>query len=203
MRKSEVILDFLRLPYAGKVEFGRNMVLRMTGNLSFPTPDVPLSQITTASNSLETAFNAAQGGGPQQTAALHLASKQWDGLMRKLAIYVNRIADGNEAMILSSGFHTTHQPKPALHPEFRVEHGELSGEIVGHHKAYKGRSCWVWQYCEDPIPADGSWKLAGVSIQASFVYKELVPGTKYWFRVALVTYDGQGPWSDPAVLIAM
>jgi hypothetical protein len=84
-----------------------------------------------------------------------------------------------------------------------VEHGELSGCVVGIHKAQRGRVAWVWQYCEDPIPADGSWIHAGVSLAATFEYKELQPGTKYWFRVAKVTMDGQSAWSDPAALIAM
>jgi len=203
MRKVKVLLDFTRLSNAEKVEFGRNVVTKMTGNPSFTSPDIPLAQITTMCNTLEAAFNAAQGGGSQQKSALKAASIQWDTLMYKEADYVNRIADGNGTMMLSAGFYTTHQPMPALHPEFRVEHGNLSGEVVGTHKAERGRSAWVWQYCEDPIPEEDSWTHAGVSLKASFVYTKLEPGKKYWFRVALVTSTGQGTWSDPAALIAM
>jgi hypothetical protein len=201
MKRFKVLYDFIHFPVPGKVEYGRNTVIHMTGNTSFSNPDVLLSQITTACNNLETAYTASLGGGLQQTANLKLAVKTWDDLMRKQADYVNRISNGNDALMLSAGFHPTHQPVPALRPEFSAHHGEISGEVTLKHKAVKG-AAWIWQYVNDPLPADDkSWLLAGVSLQAMFVVKGLTPGTRCWFRAACVTHAGQGAWSDPVSMI--
>ncbi|MFH0894318.1 MAG: hypothetical protein V2A54_07770 [Bacteroidota bacterium] len=203
MKKVKVLLDFLRLPIPGKVEFGRNTVTRMTGNISFPTPDVPLAQVTTACNNLETAYNAAQGGGKQQTAALHQAEKAWEDLLRRVAAYVDRIALGNDVMILSAGFNTTHQPVSRLNPDFSVERGEQSGEVILKHKAFAGRSAWIWQMSETPDTTAEEWKTIGTTLQATFIVNNLKPTVKYWFRAALVTTAGQQDWCEPHSVIVL
>lgn len=198
MKKVKVIINFVRMTVSNIIEFARNTVTKMTGNSNFPTPDVPLAQITTGANTLETKYNAAAGGGKQQKAEMRAARKALDDLLRKQALYVERIAGGNEAVILGSGFHTSKQPVPALHPEFTVMSGELEGEVVLKHKAVKGARAWVWQYCPDPLNAN-PWVQAGISTQASFKVKELPAGRKYWFRASYVSAAGQSEWCDPFV----
>ena len=202
MKKVKVILDFLRLSATKLIEFARNTVTKMTGYASFTAPDVTLANVTAAATLLETKYNAAQGGGKQQTADMHQAMKALTDLLHRQAQYVDRIAAGNETMILSSGFSASKQPVPAKHPEFTVMNGEKEGEIVLKHKAVKHAKSWVWQYCADPISA-GCWTLAGVSTKASFVIKGLNPGGKFWFRAAHVSINGQSAWCDPCAKIVL
>jgi len=196
-KKIKVVINFKVYTVPAFVEFSRNTVTRMTGNTSFATPDVPLAQITTAANTLEVKYNASRGGGKQQTADMHQARKALGDLMYKQALYVERIALGNEPVILSSGFNATKQPEPALLPEFTVIHGEKEGEIILKHKAVKGAKAWAWQHCTNPI-APEKWILAGISTQSVFTVKGLTPGIKYWFRASYVTAEGQSEWCDPA-----
>ncbi|MBI5217421.1 MAG: hypothetical protein HY958_00630 [Bacteroidia bacterium] len=212
MKKVKVVLDFIEYPVSEKVDFGKNTVTKMTGNANFPTPDVPLAQITTAANNLETAYNAAQGGGKQLTAAMHAAEKVMDDLLRKQALYVERITNGNEAMILGSGFHTSKQPAPAHHPEFTVETGKKAldsfidstheATMVLKRKAVKGAKAWVWQLCTDPL-AEDKWIYTGFSTQTAFTVENLTPGIKYWFRSASISKEGLSQWCDPIAKIAM
>jgi hypothetical protein len=203
MRRIKVLIEFLRIAITDKIEFGRNVITKMTGNANFLTPDVTLAQLTTATNTLESAYVASQGGGPAQTSAARLAEKAWDDLFRKQALYVERISSGNEAMILSSGLHASHEPLPALRPEFTAVHGELEGEVMLKHKGVH-RAAWVWQYIANPIPTDGSqWIQAGISLQASFKVSGLVSGKKYWFRAAYITKTGQAAWCDPVCLLVL
>jgi hypothetical protein len=203
MKRFRVLLDFLKFIMAAKIEFGRNVIAKMTGNANFLTPDVPLAQLTTATNAFETAYVAAQGGGPAQTSAARQAEKAWDDLFRKQVLYVERISSGNEAMILSSGFHASHEPIPAHRPEFTAVHGKLEGEVMLKHKAYD-RVAWVWQFIANPIPEDGAqWIQAGISLQASFKVTGLQSGKKYWFRAAYIDKTGQSAWCDPACVLVL
>jgi len=202
MRKSKVIISFVHLTVALLIETAKNIVIKMTGNTNFPTPDVPLTQVTTSANTLETKYNAAQGGGKQQTADMHQARAALESLLHKEALYVERIALGNDTIILSSGFDISKQPKPASHPAFTVIHGDHEGEMVVKHKASKGAKSWSWQYCADPI-TDKGWILAGISTQANYTITGLTPGIKYWFRAAHVKTNGMSEWCSPIAMIAV
>lgn len=196
LKRTQVAYNFIKYSIPQKIEFGRNIVVRMTGNAVFITPDPPLTQMTMAVNNLEVTYNASRDGSKQQLAAMYAAEKVLDDLLRKEALYVERIAFGNEAQILSSGFHITQQPSSALLPEFTAKNGEKEGEIIVKHKAVKKAAAWVWQYCTDPIN-EINWKLASVSTQTTFTIMGLKPGAKYWFRAAYVTPEGMSEWCDP------
>jgi len=202
MRKIKVVFSFTHLAVSLLVEFARNMVVKMTGNPNFTEPDVPLDTITTAATTLETKFNAAQGGGKQQTADMHQARIALEDLLHKEASYVDRIANGNEPIILSSGYNTSKQPLPAKRPSFTVTNGNHEGEILLKHKAEKNAKSWAWQYCTDPITATG-WIQAGISTQATFTVTGLMPGTKYWFRAAHVKPSGMSEWCEPIAKYAV
>ena len=202
MRKSKVIINFKNQTVPEKIEFARNSVTKMTGNTNFATPDVALTLITTATNTLETKYNLAIGGGKQQTADMHQARAALDDLLHKEGLYVERIANGNEAIILSSGYNTSKQPKPASHPAFTVDNGEHEGEMLLKHKAVKQSKAWTWQYCQDPITETG-WILAGMSTQTTFIIKDLKPGTKYWFRAAHLKKEGMSDWCAPIAKFAV
>ncbi|MFH0895001.1 MAG: fibronectin type III domain-containing protein [Bacteroidota bacterium] len=198
MKRVKVLLDFLKYSVVRKIEFGRNVITKMTGNASFTNPDLTLAQATTLTNNIEAALIAADGGSKAAKASLLQAEKLWDEGFRKMVLYVERIALGNEALILSAGFECTHQPAPALHPEFVVKHGKMEGEVLLSHKAVQVRAAWVWQCVPDPIPAnEKEWIQAGITLSAKFKINGLESGKKYWFRVAVVTTKGQGPWCDP------
>ena len=158
--------------------------------------------MTNAANDLELRYNEAQGGGKQQTADMHQALKTLTDLLHRQAQYVDRIAAGHEAVILSSGFSMSKQPSPANHPVFSVTNGEKEGEMILKHKAVDKAKSWVWQYCADPIVAV-NWTLAGVSTKASFIVKGLNPGAKFWFRAAHVSINGQSAWCDPCAKIVL
>jgi hypothetical protein len=201
MVRFKVLLGFLRLGIAKKVEFGRNVITKLTGNANFPTPDPSLAQAATLCNNLETAQIAADGGGKASTAAMHAAEKLWDEGFRKLSLYVEKVAGGNEALILSSGFDASGLRNIPAHPEFDVKTGKLEGEVILTHKTLKGTVAYIWECSPDPLPAgNDGWKQVGVSIQAKFKVSGLESQRKYWFRVSIVTRKGQCPWSDPLLL---
>ncbi len=196
MKKDRIVLDFVKFPIPQKVEFGKNVIVRLKGNAKFPTPDVTIEALEAATTLLETRSIAAQGGGKEATALMHQAEDEWCDIMRVAARYVDRIADGDTTVILGAGFNLAKQPAPAVRPEFSVELGEKSGSVLLRHQAVEGAQSYIWQYCIGDMPAaDDNWTIAQVTVKASVELTGLTPLTKYWFRSAAVTTSGTTPYS--------
>ena len=194
MRRIKVIINYSHLSVLELIELARNSAIKMAANEDvFPTPDVPFAKINLAADNLETAYHKAQGGDKQMISEMNQLRKVLDDLIRKQAMYVERIADGDETIILKSGFEMSRQPIQSVKPEFEASNGEHSGTIDLKRKPMQGAKSWVWQYSND----GNEWIPAGISTQASFTVEGLKPVTKCWFRSAYVTIDGQSEWCNP------
>lgn len=116
-------------------------------------------------------------------------------LLKVIAALVEYEADDNEALALRSGFEIKKDPVSRPSKTFGVEHGVSSGTVDLYIKA-ENRASYIWEYCVDPLRDEG-WVRAGVTIAAKHHIKGLTPGLLYWFQVAVVTKDGQQPFSAP------
>lgn len=198
MRKSHVLFDFvLNIPPV-KITFGRNVVTLMTGNANFPTPDIPLTVLKEKNDLLEQKFIASLNDGKTEKAELHQAEKEWDNLMRYKALYVDRIADGDEAIIKSAGFNVSRQPVSNTKPELWAEAGDKPGSVKLHRQAVQGAKSYIWQSCMNTFPeSEAQWVFADVTSKATVILENLNSVTRYWFRVAAVTTEGTSAYCDP------
>lgn len=122
--------------------------------------------------------------------------------MRKQARYVERIADEDAALVLSAGFSLAKQPLPTQRSEFSVEAGRNSGSVILRRQAVQGAKSYIWQYCIHALAeTDDGWKIAEVTGKASVELTDLLPVTKYWFRVAAVSSTGTSSYNDPIMHI--
>jgi hypothetical protein len=201
MKKVKVLKDFTRISVAMLIEFARHVVSHMTGNPLFATPDVPLADITAKTDKLEQKFLAAQGGGTLHTAEMKDARKDLIDALDIEALYVTKIAKGNETVVISSGFTGTRQPQPTLRPDFRVVSAGIPGEITAKHKAITKAMAYCWQFCvSETVPAEETWVWAGVSTQAKMCITNLEVGKRVWVRCCGVTRYGMAPWCDPLMI---
>jgi hypothetical protein len=202
MKNVHIVFNFIQLSIPEKVAKGRNIIIEMSDNATFPNPDVPLSELKVATDVLETRYLDAQNGGKENTVLMHQAEEVWDDMMRKLARYVERMAGEDSSIVLNAGFDLAKQPIPSQRPEFSAEPGTNSGAVLLRRRVVPGAKSYIWQYCINFLPetADG-WKIAEVTGKASVELKNLNPTTKYWFRVAIVTSNETLPYNDPIMLI--
>lgn len=204
MKKDRIVLDFLRVPIAQKVEFGRGVSTSMKANPKFSTPDVSLVDLDAKTDLLETHSLASQSGGKEATALMHQTEDDWNDLMRKTAGYVDRTADGDSVVILSAGFNLAKKAAPAVRPEFSVELGDKSGTVTLRRQAVEGAKSYIWQHCIGEIPAgENAWTTAQVTSKATVELAGLIIMSKYWFRSAAVTAAGTSAFSTPILQVVI
>jgi len=192
MKRIKAMLDFIELPVAEKIVFFRNVIAKMTANVSvFTNPDQSMETANNSVDLLQANYITASGGGHAAKVAMHASENAADEIFRELVAYVDRIAKGDESIILSSGFNTSKQPTPAQKPELTATSGANSGSVKLTAKAVKTAGSYIWQYAKDTLPADDNgWTMAGFSTQASNELTGLAVATKYYFRMAAITNTG-------------
>jgi len=192
MKRIKVLLDFIELAVAEKIVFFRNVLVQLKAGASvFTNPDESLDTAASSVDTLETNYMAALGGGHASTVAMHASEDAADEIFRVLAAYVDRMAKGDESIILSSGFNTSKQPTPAQKADLTVISGSNSGSVKLIAKAVKGAGSYIWQVAKGALPTDESgWINVGFTTQASNELTGLDVATKYYFRVAAITNTG-------------
>jgi len=198
MRTLYVVFDFIRCPYTEKIVKGKNVYAKMTGNPNFPSPDVELSLLKSATDRLENYYVASLSGDKGIRAKLHNEVKDWVELMRNEAKYVERIAKNDLAILLSSGFNPAKPPIPGPRAEFSVKRKEKPGSVLLRRKALKNGYAYIWQYSINVLSEnEADWTYGSVTVQASCLLSNLISATRYWFRVAVVTPKGISAYSNP------
>lgn len=203
MKKDRIVYDFVKKPISQKVGTGRTILVQMKNNPKFTNPDVTIEELETVTNLLETRSVTAQGGSKEAIVLMHQTEDEWDDLMRKMANYVDRVADGDGAVILNAGFNLAKQPVPSVRPDFSVELGEKSGSAFLRRQAVDGAKSYIWQYCIGDMPAfkDSDWTTVEVTSKASVELIGLIPLSKYWFRSAAVTTTGTTAYNVPIMQV--
>lgn len=198
-----VSLGFAQLPDAELSDCSVTVVTKMTNNPSYPTPKVPLPDITAANGTFVAAMAAAAQGGTQLTAAKNAAREVLVALLRTQAAYVQTEAGNDLAVLLSSGFWNVSTdrtrkplPKPAVVniDNFATTQLMLRLKSVDNARSYEVRG---------RIGAQ-EWKPMGVFTNSrAMLLENLTPGQVYELQVRAVGGSlGYSAWSDPILHMA-
>lgn len=193
------LLTFIGLPIAAKIAFYRNVIAKLTGNANFPTPDKPLVDLIALVNKLESDFIAAKDGGHTPIANMHKSAAAADTAFRITAAYVDRIAQGDEAKILSSGLNVTKDRAATNKPDLAANDGTVSGTIRLVAKAVPNAGAYIWQQALPDKPND--WTTIGHSTQASIDISGLPVSAQLLFRFAAITPSGVCDFSNSIIKV--
>ena len=199
MRKINVLLDYSRFSVAEKIVFLRNVVARLTNHATFDNPDVSLADGTAKADKLEAASLAAKDGARTAISAMRDAELDVDKYLKKLAIYVERIADGDETLILSSGFHISKEPESFQKPALAVVNGKNSASVLLKAKAIDKAGAYIWQVSRNKT----EWTTLGHSTRADFEVSGLTIGEICYFRVAAITSTGTTDFTEPVMKVVV
>jgi hypothetical protein len=196
--------SFSKLNDAGFAGFSGNVITKMTNNAGYPNPIVPLTTLTNKRTSFVLASDAAANGDRVAIALRNTEREGLDNLLRQQAAYVESVAGGDLALLLSSGFEAQSSSRtqiPLSTPEvLGVENPgttklALRLSAVELARAYEVRISY----------GTNGWQSAGVFTQARrIVLENLTPGTLYNLQArAIGGSTGSSEWSDPVSHMAL
>jgi hypothetical protein len=204
MNTLHVSLAFAEEPAEFLVPFTNGVITMMTGATLFLTPDVSMAALTAGMTGLEAAMAATVQGGSEATEAKLMARDVLIGLLRTQALYVEKIANGNLATLLASGF-VQRIAGGASSPLGQTAIKSITNNattqlmvwllLIVNAKAY-----------EVQTSVDGiNWLHNTTSVPAShIILSGLTPGVKYYVRARAVGGStGFGNWSDTLIHMAM
>ncbi len=205
MTRKKVIISFVHFTVNELIGFTWFVLSKMTGNADFTTPDPTLAEVKTLVEDLETKNTAAMDGGRTAHAQMVEAKNKLLDKLRSLGLYVEKVANGNLAIMLSSGFPVSSDRTPGSRKDFWVEYGTNSGEILVGCKAFPRAKSYVWQrFVGDASPADDNqWIWCGVSTRTRMGLTNLDRGRVVWLRYCAVTSGGMQGWSEPISIMVV
>ena len=194
----KVNYGFAKLSDPALDAFTENVVAKMTGHGTFPTPPVPPASLELLNTEFTEAMAQAADGGKANTIIKNQKRAVLIDALRQDALYVQAHSSNDPAIILSSGFNVSRlsgASTPLDTPQIeQIVNGvtttlELRATPITNAKAYDVQRS-----------TDGglTWIYATTSPQArQIVVTGLTPGTTYLFRMrAIGGATGFSGWSD-------
>jgi hypothetical protein len=210
-QKVKVKMGFGNLPDKDAVILAGNVVTGLPNTFDLKTLVAPVDPggLKGAHDDLVAAIEAAVQGGPKQTADKNHKRKIVDGMLEKLAHFVQIHCDNDLKTILSAGFTTvsqSHGQSPLGVPNIiSVDNGNAGQLIIKARAVRNAKSYEVRQTTVAANAAPGTWQLIGSFTKArSIVISGLTAGTTYAFCVRAVGGSTErSDWSDPVSHMAM
>ena len=175
----------------------------MTGNPAFTDPVPTLAQVQDGVTVYSQKLDAATSGGRNAVADKNQARSVLEQLLFQLGLYVMFIANGDEAILVSSGFTLAKMPQPRKleNPgNVVLVYGITAGTLVS--TVSKGNANSFIHEITDALPTDATSWTNFPSSTSSFNFTNLTPGKQYWVRVAAVGNRKQIAYSNFATQFA-
>lgn len=198
-----VVLELRKLSDTEKIEKAKEIRIAMSGNAKFPNPDPTMAQFNDQIVLTEASFLASRDAGTEKTTEFHNDMDDLERAMLSLADGVEIIANKHpligDEYILSAAMNFKEVSERNVQ-DFSVVNGKIQGQVLARAKALKGKVAYIWQ----AVPNDGGDFVSfAVTVAAKYTFLNLDSERKYKFRMAVVTKDGQGAWSDVLTLVVL
>jgi len=199
MKSLKVALGFTRLSDGDLSAYTNNVITCMTGNAAYAKSPVSMADLTKLLGTFDTAIAAALAGGKTLTAAKNAARDALVAALRKIAAYVQIVADGDMALLLASGFSAANasrsqQTKLEIPLILAVENEGTTKLTVRLQSVPRAKSYEVRAVNGATTPA-----ASVIATQARrIIVGNLTPGTTYNIQArAIGGSEGFSEWSDP------
>lgn len=179
----------------------------LTGNLNFGTPKVPLADMTTLADKLQTAISDATDGSKLSRTHRDNLMEQGKVMLSTQATYVTLESAGDAEKLLSSGFELAKVPSPIAVPDIpksvMARTGSEKGEIHLQFKHSIGAHNYgMYQSEQDPSLGNAIWVLVGNTTRSRNVISGLETYKPYWFRVVAIGVSGTSLMSNATQAVA-
>ena len=181
------------------------IVTAMTDNPHFPTPTPSVDAVREILDAYDDALDHCSEADRVKIAIKNQRRKTLENVLHTWGLFVLLNCDNDIAIAMSSGFNIAKTPSPAppiTKPVAPVlESGINPGDLVSKGKPERGALVYLHQYATEAEMQLDQWK-SQPSSKSTTVLKNLVPGTKYYCRIAVVGRKDQLVFSDVVSRIA-
>ena len=213
--QAKLIVTFDRLSAPDFLVKSGSIVNSMTGNSHYKEPwigqGLTLDLLTAAYGNFQDAYHASLTKDTLKIAQRDVARIALTDLIKRLAMYLELISNGDTAMLATTGYDLRHDivrnnsndllPAPA---DFRVTHGQLSGSLNVQVARLANAGSYEIHVAKDDPKIESNWQHAISSVtSAHIVITGLIPGQTYWLRVRGIDSNGGGVWSEPISIIVV
>jgi len=174
----------------------KRIVEKLENNPGFPNPPEALAKLKKLVPEYDASLVNARGRDKEMVAIKKAKKKEAVALLIELDTYVTGVCNGNEAMLLSSGFdiagQAEEQPMAAIE-KLIVELGP-SGQVTLRIKRVRAARAYLHQYTTEPPNSETVWISEG-STNPQFTFRGLKSAVKYWFRIIALGVGEQSEYS--------
>lgn len=194
----------MKKPVPQQIQRGREVYGNMNGNVVFASVQAVVTELNTATNNLETAYNDSRTRDKEKMAQMRAARVVFYGIFVQLAAAVQSISGGDETIILQSGMEVRNRrsvpqvPQPPALIQAKVM--KEQGVIVVRCKRVSNAKTYLFEVCDDPATEEG-FKEAGFATKAKLKLEGLGSIKKYWLRVCAINDAGNSGWSEYAYAV--
>ena len=206
---AKVKIGLKGLTITEKIAKAEAVVLQMTGNASFTTPVPALADVTIKYKLLATENTKAEAirqSSLEQTRLVEQIEDELDGMLKQLGSYVETTANGDDQVILSSGYDLVGVPgsvEPLYAPEdFKGTTGDEDGEVNMMWKKLKNVGKHTYNVYGRKYGTTDKFALMAGTDKSKVDIKNLESGVKYDFYVLGVKENTPGPKSETVVVKA-
>lgn len=198
MKKANISFSaFTDVNFRKKAEL---IYLSLDGN-EFFTNLMPTLEILQASiSNYNLALAAAAHSDRVAVAEKNRCRRELDALLRQLGMSVMTQANGQESVLVSSGFTLNKTPESRFitNPgNVILTKGITSGQMISTVKAVNGGISYLHEIC-DALPTEETKWTSHSSSTCNFVFTNLTPGKQYWVKVGVIGARGQKAFSNIA-----
>ena len=204
MKNSKISISFTKYSDADFLTKAEHIYQSMTANVVFATPIPPLTDLSAAIEAYSNALTNAKGLGKIPVAIKNQTREVLEQLLFQLGMYVMYVANGDETMLITSGYTLLKTPEPNYITSLgnvTLANGVTSGQLVSAIKRQKSIKSYLYQVATEPPTENTAWE-SNASSRSRYVFTNLQPGKQYWVRVAAVASNEQVAYSTVATQFA-
>ncbi len=200
--KPRILTSFGGYTDSGFKEKSGYILVWMTENPNFPTPEPSLEVVAAATEDYSTALEAAAGLDRVKVADKNRARKTLQQVLGQLGLYIMCVANGDAAVLVSSGYTLAKTPEPgklANPGNVTLSNGVTGGQLLSSVKSVRYARVYSHEIT-DQLPGDeGNWTVTHTTT-CKHVFNGLTPGKQYWVRVGAIGTANQVTYSTVATL---
>ena len=201
MGNSKALINLTRLTDPGLNTQANAVVTAMTDNANFPDVGTVLTDLKTAATAYSDALAIAKTGTSAQVAEKNDRKTALVAAMKAMGDYINYMAGGDRAMLLTTGFLVSKDTRTpvVIEPvkDLTIAYGGNSGTLDLSVKKSAGVRSVVFQYSLEPVVDNNTAWISSTCTESNCTIANLPVGKLVWIRAGVVGLRRQSIYSAP------